>query len=124
MAEAEGSQYCSACGTKMAFGSKFCPTCGKPTAAAETKPVSETISKDRRTLAYVLGFFIVGAGQMVLGKVARGITFFMIAVIFGIIWGIGMSPVPLIIVFGLWIFSLFDLHKLIQKGKTLGPSLP
>jgi TM2 domain-containing membrane protein YozV len=102
----------------MALGSKFCPTCGKPTAAASI-PSPATISNDRRTLAYVLGFLITGAGHMLLGKVARGITIFMITVIIGVIWGLAFSPVMLGVAIGWWAFQLYDLHRLIKYRKPL-----
>jgi hypothetical protein len=107
-------KYCLNCGTQLAEGERFCPNCGKATRTV--------IGPDRRTISYILGFFIIGLRHIIVGRYARGIGFFAAAIVLGIILGYPFTPLSWVIGLALWAFQLYDLYQQRQTA-ILAPFL-
>ncbi|OPY34089.1 MAG: TM2 domain protein [Methanomassiliicoccales archaeon PtaU1.Bin124] len=63
-------------------------------------------------LAVILSFFIPGLGQMYNGKIGRGLGILISAIILSLLFWL---LVPLLILFVLWIWNIYDAYKGAQK---------
>jgi len=137
--------YCSGCGESLDDGASFCHVCGR---TAHGRSGTETPRTDTRTnlsnesaylafhksegIAIILGLLIIGAGQMYVGKLSRGIGIFLFG-IFGWIFAlvpfflldlaVGGSGIVFLLMFGAFllmfvIWSLYDAHELVKKYNT------
>jgi TM2 domain-containing membrane protein YozV len=57
--------FCKECGVEMSNNALACPKCGEPIEVVPEKPDN--------VLATVLNLFVPGLGQMIQGRVGRGI---------------------------------------------------
>ena len=77
--------YCSNCGTRV-DGAKFCPNCGHEQGTPVQSPNRNIVYTEKSVgLAVLLNFIIVGAGQMYVGKVGRGLGFLLLGIVFPVI---------------------------------------
>ncbi len=118
--------YCSTCGAAIPDGATFCPKCG----ARSNDNQTVCILKDKdQMLALILSFLITGLGQVYVGKVLRGIAFFLlgdvlfIAVFIGgaflagasITLGSGVMIISLLLPLVVWVYGMYDAYTLAGK---------
>lgn len=126
----EIESYCRHCGLKIEPTSGFCSHCGRVTPLAATTQAGiaaavhlvtrKSISRDRATLAYIMGIFIAGTGHMVVGRVARGILILAGGMVIGFATGlIGGLILVLISAIAYWIFQMVDLSKQIHRMEVV-----
>jgi TM2 domain-containing membrane protein YozV len=122
--------YCPDCGKELINpNAEICPTCGgrlKPTQTAAlvtaapvtaapvtAAPVTAApINQRSPVVAAILSVIVCGLGQIYNGQLAKGIVYFIIAVICGllIIAVIGIILLPI-----WWIIGIIDAYKTAEK---------
>ena len=105
---AADTKYCSNCGEEIDDEAEICPECG-----VRQEPASNNIGGGGDPgIAALLSFFIVGAGQLYNGEVAKGIILFILAGISGILMLvlIGFITTPII-----WLYGIYDAYNTAQK---------
>ena len=132
--------FCEKCGAGIDDNSSFCPSCG---ATVVSRYQESTINNNDMAIrlamrksvgaCLILGIIIPGAGQMYAGKVLRGVFILIAAMVIGSMMVIALLPayvnggtvdlnsyltvvsVASIAITILWIWSLFDAYKLVEK---------
>ena len=134
-----GETFCSNCGSQIDPGARFCASCGSPVlskppyvAKAQPSPTQRpaatpppqlsvtTLPRAERLAlmeskkkspgtAIVLSVLIMGLGQIYVGKIARAVGFWVVALIL-IFTFVGILVLPI-----LWIFNLYDAHQLANR---------
>lgn len=134
--------YCPKCGAQIADGSTFCSSCGTnlaqpPPAYPSYPPYGSApynpayYQQKSGGLAVILAFVLPGAGHIYAGRILRGIAFmaafFSIGIIIGIGWwatittgtpGINLlwfSVLMIVISFVIWLFNMVDAYNVTKK---------
>ncbi len=71
----EETKYCPYCGAQIEKKYAVCPSCGKPQPDIEGVEHKRATARKNPMLAAFLSLIITGAGQLYLGKLARGIVY-------------------------------------------------
>ncbi|NLL94382.1 MAG: zinc ribbon domain-containing protein [Thermoplasmatales archaeon] len=72
--------YCQKCGKEIVDGVRFCAACGAEQTQGYASP-RVVYTEKSAGIAILLGLILVGAGQMYVGKIGRGIAFLLIGLI-------------------------------------------
>lgn len=91
----EKTKFCPRCGTMIPYEEAFCPLCG------EEQPRLSGVPKktNRRTyVAVVLSLLVTGLGHVYLGEWRRGLGFFGLAFVFGVLASSYLSSEQLIMI--------------------------
>ncbi|MBP1928900.1 TM2 domain-containing membrane protein YozV [Methanolinea mesophila] len=106
-------KYCPECGAELINpDAEICPTCG-----GRLKPVPMPEQKKNPVIALILSIIVTGLGQVYNDQLGKGILYFVIALICGllifVLIGIILLPIW-------WIVGIVDAYKtaeLINQGK-------
>jgi TM2 domain-containing membrane protein YozV len=106
-------KYCPECGAELINpDAEICPNCG-----GRLKPVSMLEQKKNPVIALILSIIVTGLGQVYNDQLAKGVVYFVIAIICGllilVLVGIILLPIW-------WIIGIVDAYKtaeLINQGK-------
>ena len=125
--------YCGRCGNQLDEGQAYCDRCGQRSGdPAPPRQQYQTLREKSEGAAAVLSFLCGGLGQIYVGKIARGLvimlgyillmifTFFLMIVIMwddGDLTALGILILFLGVVgqFIIWIWNIFDAHKLARE---------
>jgi TM2 domain-containing membrane protein YozV len=110
------TKFCSSCGKKIHKDAELCPKCG----------VRQAPTKGTKSLWVAIGlsFFIIGAGQVYLGQVGKGVLMFLVGVFFpffvgGLIGGLSsfssgvFAGIVLFVI--LWGYNVYDAYATAEK---------
>ncbi|MCW4049988.1 MAG: zinc ribbon domain-containing protein [Candidatus Bathyarchaeota archaeon] len=79
----ERTKFCPYCGTMIPYIDTVCPACHEP------QPIMKGMIKPKPVkkvwLAVFLAFLVTGLGQMYMGKMRRGVAFFVVTLVAGFI---------------------------------------
>jgi|GEM_PF-4062958 len=108
--------YCRSCGAPLPANATACARCGQGVVAhdaAVAEALTLAASLKSPGLAAVLSLIVPGAGQVYAGHVARGVAFFVAAVISWVLifFLIGFILLPVVAIGG-----AVDAHQLVQKA--------
>lgn len=112
-----GDKHCQNCGVEVTSKQEVCIKCGVRLVGGDTnsndviKPASKSPG-----VAAILSFLILGAGQMYLGQVIKGVVMLLAGMALGPLTGFMALPV-------LWIVYPLDAYligKKLKNGKSVG----
>ena len=97
-------KYCPDCGAELVNpDAEICPNCG-----GRLKPVPATEQKKNPVIALILSIIVTGLGQIYNDQLGKGILYFVIALICGllimVLIGIILFPIW-------WIIGIVDAYK-------------
>lgn len=99
------TKYCPDCGKELINPeAEICPNCG----GRLKKP---PVNQKNPIIAVILSFFITGLGQLYNGQLGKGVLYFIIAVICGVLILVVIGYILLII---WWIIGMLDAYKTAQ----------
>lgn len=99
--------YCGNCGKEIPDGAAFCPECGfkvKPKKAGDKSMI----------LALIISFFLTGLGIAYVGNKKKGITLFLVFLIFYILSR--FMPICFVISSIIWAYGLFETYNQVKKA--------
>jgi len=109
------TKYCSNCASEIDVKAEICPNCGV------RQQVSKRYQQEEKSLilSLILSFFISGAGQIYNGlgqanngQIEKGIILF---IGYLICWALSFLIIPAFILFGIWIFGMYDAYTTAKK---------
>jgi len=101
--EDQSKKFCSNCGAQIDPKAEICPKCGVRVAS----PIFT--EKNNPAIAAVLSFFIIGLGQLYLGRSKRGAVMFIAGIVLAITSFLVLPGIALVI---LWLLGIIDAYKL------------
>ena len=134
--------YCSNCGNQISDEQQFCEKCGTKVAGPAQGSQHVVNVRDKSAgIAAVLSFFIMGLGQMYVGKIVRGLLFLLGYIVFAVfsyafvflvlfsniddfVYGdgplfdpgaLGLFVIVNIVYLVVWIWNIFDAYKLANE---------
>ncbi len=78
------TKYCPYCGAQIEKKYSVCPSCGKPQPDIQGIERQRVTGRKNPMLAALLSLIITGAGQIYLGKVARGVVYLGVVLLISI----------------------------------------
>jgi TM2 domain-containing membrane protein YozV len=114
-----GASFCSGCGSAIHPQAVVCPRCGVATAtAAQATGAAMNVALNSKStgLAILLSLVFTGAGHWYVGRVGRGIAFFLAAFISGLLIFalVGLFVLPIV-----WVWAAIDANKCAVRHNQL-----
>lgn len=110
--------FCSECGNEVNEKAIVCPNCGVPTEKGKKqieKPTEYIEPKIGRGWAAIASLLIVGLGQMLQGRVGRGLAWLLGGIVIGIItMGIGAPIVWIAAAVDAYIWKAYDVPATVE----------
>jgi len=115
--------YCNKCGNEIGEGQGFCDKCGQQAGAAVQQQPPVPMREKSAGVAAILSFLWAGLGHLYVGKIGFGLILMLlypVILFFGFIFlvvALGIFGLILfgVIVLAVWIWCIFDSHRLANE---------
>lgn len=107
------TKYCPFCGAQIEKRYSVCPSCGKPQPDIKGVERQSALGRKNPMLAAFLSLVITGAGQMYLGKIARGVVYLGVVLLISLLLeGILTFDEMMLLGIAISIISAWDAYRL------------